>query len=131
MKSWEFIIPLALLAACQSPQSTPFAATLPPEHSSQTVAQTLTPVPTARPIASRTPTMPPSDTPTITATYTETDTPTMTLTPTDTFTPTITPTLEKTDHYMLGRPISHTGGRLTAPIPIGINMVGPTSGVDF
>lgn len=138
MRRRTFILPLIILAACQTPQATPFSATLASGQTGLVASQTPTPVPTARPIASRTPTPLPSDTPTVTPTYTVTHTPTITQTPTDTFTPSVTPTPEKVDHYVLERPIARDlvdwidrtypygwtqyGGR---PIHLGVDFANP------
>jgi len=80
---------LLLLAGCQQPSATPFAATLPPTKAVG-VGVVSTAVPTANPVASRTPTLPPTVTFTPSHTPTLTYTPTVTLTPTDTLTPTTT-----------------------------------------
>jgi murein DD-endopeptidase MepM/ murein hydrolase activator NlpD len=86
MSCWKLLLPVVLIAACQPAQHVPFAATIPPTRMVLVSEQGSSPVPTANPAASRTPTLPPS------ATLTPTLTPTITPTSTDTLTPTITPT---------------------------------------
>jgi hypothetical protein len=95
---------LFLAAACQPKTESPVEVS--PQNTVVPVVQNATAVPTARPISSRTPTLPPTVTLTLSPTATVTMTPTITLTPTDTLTPSITPTLEKRDHYLLSRPIA-------------------------
>jgi murein DD-endopeptidase MepM/ murein hydrolase activator NlpD len=87
----KLIFILVFLAACRPAQPTPFAATVPPSELPGQIAQIVTAVPTAHPISTRTPTLPPTDTLTPSNTPTITPTPTITLSPTITLTPTITP----------------------------------------
>ncbi|MBL8163697.1 MAG: peptidoglycan DD-metalloendopeptidase family protein [Anaerolineae bacterium] len=102
----RYMLFVLLLAACQQPSATPFAATIPVSTNSVSVVATA--VPTANPVSSRTPTLPP------TATWTPSPTPTNTLTPTVTFTPsaTFTPT--------------NTLTPTTSPTPVPIASATPT-----
>ncbi len=89
-----YLIVLFVLAACQTTSVSPTPAAVLPTP----IAFAATVVPTANPLASRTPTQPPTETftPTFTVTPsltpTLTFTPTFTLTPSQTFTATVSPT---------------------------------------
>ena len=83
-----YLIVLFMLAACQSTSDLSTATPVLPTR----VVNAPTVVPTANPIASRTPTQPPTATSTPTFTVTPSLTPTLTFTPTVTFTPSQTPT---------------------------------------
>ena len=94
------------LAACQSPQATPFAVTSVPSPNVRVVQQVSTAVPTAD-FSTLTPTTTP--TPTNTATPSNTPTPTATRTPTATLSPTATETPFPTATVLLSASEDATG----------------------
>ncbi len=86
-----YLIVVFMLVACQPTSISPTAVSILPTVKSSSV-EVATVVPTANPIASRTPTLPPSATFTPTFTVTPSLTPSLTFTPTVTFTPSATVT---------------------------------------
>lgn len=144
-----FLLFMVALAACQSATETPLPVPTTATEDLRALANAITPIATANPIASptlttvpsktSTPTLTPipSLTPTLSATPSPTFTPTLTPIPTDTLTPSITPTLAPTVHFLLGRPIPEGQGRidyLDRTYPYGSTQLGnrePHLGVEF